>query len=323
MPFRPTLSQLRAYVAVASTRHFRDAAAEAGVSQSALSQALATLEAGLGTQLVERTTRRVLVTPEGERLLPAARAVLDAVELFREAAQQARPALTGRLRLGVIPTVAPYLLPAALQGLREGAPELQVEVREDQTERLLDALRRGRVDVAVLALPVELAGVAEIPLYDEDFLLVVPPGHADSGACDVAPEALRTTELLLLDEGHCLRDQALDLCRKSDALASVVADSRASSLSTVVQLVAGGLGSTLLPESALPVENRRGELGVARFVAPAPGRRIALVYRASSARSDEYRQLAALICDAGRDARLPVRFLTEPGGRDSSTGRRS
>src|SRR5690606_38755205 len=130
-----------------------------------------------------------------------------------------------------------------LQAIRERAPGLRPEVREDQTERLLEAMRAGHLDVAILALPSEAVGLAETPLYDEDFLLAVPPGHPDAGACGLAPEALQANELLLLDEGHCLRDQALDLCRRAGATGSVVPDSRASSLSTVVQLVAGGLGA--------------------------------------------------------------------------------
>lgn len=313
MPFAPTLAQLRAFVAVAEVGHFRDAAADAGVSQSALSQALATLESGIGSQLIERTTRRVLVTPEGERLLAGARAVLDAADSFLDAAGAARPPLTGALRVGVIPTVAPYLLPSALRTLRRRAPLLRPQVSEDQTERLLAGLRSGAVDVAVLAVPTGETGFTEIPLYDEDFVLVLPPDHALCGAEDVPTSALREIELLLLGEGHCLRDQTLEVCRRAQAEWAAVTSSRASSLSTIVQLVAAGLGSTMLPESALAVEARRGGagggLGLARFAAPVPGRRIGLVHRTGTARHGEYVALAGLLRDAGRAARLPIRFV--------------
>lgn len=291
--YQPTLSQLRAFVAVAEYRHFGTAAARLGVSQPTLSQALAALEHGLGLQLIERSTRRVLVTAAGLRLLPQARATLEAADRFLASATG--DGLGGTLRLGIIPTVAPYLLPALLPRLREHMPGLLPQVVEDQTARLLDGLRTGVLDVALLALPTEASGVREIELYFEEFVLVTPPGHELGGRADLPPAALDALPLLLLDEGHCLRDQTLELCRAAEAHPGSVGDTRAASLATVVQCVAGGLGVTLIPESAVPAETARAALDTARFAAPAPGRTIGLVFRSSTGRRDDYEQLAALI----------------------------
>ncbi|MEV0359819.1 LysR substrate-binding domain-containing protein [Nocardia sp. NPDC050697] len=291
--YQPTLSQLRAFVAVAEYRHFGTAAARLGVSQPTLSQALAALEHGLGLQLIERSTRRVLVTGAGLRLLPQARATLEAADRFLASATG--DGLGGTLRLGIIPTVAPYLLPALLPRLREHMPGLRPQVVEDQTARLLDGLRTGVLDVALLALPTEAPGVREIELYSEEFVLVTPPGHELGGRADLPPAALDALPLLLLDEGHCLRDQTLELCRTADAHPGSVGDTRAASLATVVQCVAGGLGVTLIPESAVAAETARGTLDTARFATPAPGRTIGLVFRSSTGRRDDYERLAALI----------------------------
>jgi LysR family transcriptional regulator, hydrogen peroxide-inducible genes activator len=292
--FHPTLAGLRAFVAVAEKHHFGSAATALGVSQSTLSQALAALEAGLDTRLVERSTRRVRVTSEGTHLLPHAQAVVEAADAFTAAAAGAADPLQGTLRLGLIPTVAPYVLPTMLAGLTERLPGLLLRVVEDQTERLLTALRGGALDAALIALPADVAGLTEVPIYDEDFLLAVPPGHPLSGKRRVPASTLADLPLLLLDEGHCLRDQALDVCQKAGVRAEL-ADTRAASLATAVQCVTGGLGVTLIPQSAAPVEAARSQLGLAQFAAPRPGRRIGLVFRSSSGRDDSYRRLAAII----------------------------
>ncbi|OWY81302.1 hydrogen peroxide-inducible genes activator [Rhodococcus sp. BUPNP1] len=292
--YQPTLSQLRAFVAVATYRHFGTAAARLEVSQPTLSQGLAALENGLGVQLIERSTRRVLVTPVGARLLPYAEVVLDAADGFVDAAAGVSDGLSGPLRVGLIPTVAPYVLPEILPALDAAMPALSLQVVEDQTARLLDALRAGTLDVAVLALPADVSGVIEVPLYDEDFVLVLPTGHELAGRTDLSVSALDDAQLLLLDEGHCLRDQTLDLCRSVDARPAL-GDTRATSLSTVVRCVAGRLGITLVPASAVAVETARGDLEVAQFADPAPGRRIGLVFRSSSPRGVDYRILAETI----------------------------
>ncbi|QBJ98240.1 hydrogen peroxide-inducible genes activator [Rhodococcus sp. ABRD24] len=292
--YQPTLPQLRAFVAVAEYRHFGTAAARLNVSQPTLSQALAALENGLGVQLIERSTRRVLVTPAGSALLTQAKAILEAADGFVATAAGVGDALAGALRIGLIPTVAPYVLPALLPALRRELPAVTPQVVEDQTARLLEALRGGVLDVAVLALPSEATGMIEIPLYTEDFVLVVPREHALAGRTDLRPRVLDDLPLLLLDEGHCLRDQTLDLCRSVDAHPAS-GDTRATSLTTVVQCVAGGLGVTLVPESAVAVETARGDLATARFASPAPGRTIGLVFRASSGRAEKFGRLGEIV----------------------------
>ncbi|MBS9532721.1 hydrogen peroxide-inducible genes activator [Mycobacterium sp. M1] len=304
--YQPTLAGLRAFVAIGEKHHFSLAATGLGVSQSTLSQALSALEAGLGVQLIERSTRRVFLTAEGQQLLGHAQAVLDAAARFSAAAAGVSDPLQGTMRLGLIPTVAPYVLPAVLAGLADRLPELTLRVIEDQTERLLAGLREGAVDAALLALPTDAGGVTEIGIYDEDFVLALPPGHPLTGARRVPPTALADLPLLLLDEGHCLRDQALDICRNAGVRAEL-ATTRAASLATAVQCVTGGLGVTLIPETAVEVESERSRLGLAHFAAPCPSRRIGLVFRTSSGRDEPYRRLAGIIGElvrADREVRL-------------------
>ena len=293
--YQPTIAGLRAFVAIAEKQHFGSAATALDVSRSTLSQALSALETGLGVQLVERSTRRVFLTPEGTQLLPQAQAVIEAATAFTAAAAGASDPLQGSIRLGLIPTVAQvYVLPTLLAGLADRLPALTLRLIEDQTDRLLTGLREGSVDAALIAVPAETNGISEIPIYDEDFVLALPPGHALAGKRRVPPTALAELPLLLLDEGHCLRDQALDFCRKAGVHAELT-NTRAASLATAVQCVTGGLGVTLIPQSAVPAETARGRLELAYFATPRPGRRIGLVFRSSSGREAPYRQLAGLI----------------------------
>ncbi|MGD1171573.1 hydrogen peroxide-inducible genes activator [Mycobacterium seoulense] len=292
--YQPTIAGLRAFAAVAEKRQFSSAATTLGVSQSTLSQALAALETGLGTQLVERSTRRVFLTAEGAELLPRAQAVIEAMDEFTAAAAGSSDPLRAGMRLGLIPTVAPYVLPTVLAGLAEQFPGMTLRVTEDQTERLMTVLHEGALDAALIALPADAGGVTAIPIYDEDFVLALPPGHPLSGKRRVPATALADLPLLLLDEGHCLRDQALEVCHKAGVRAEL-ANTRAASLATAVQCVTGGLGVTLIPQSAVPVEATRSRLGLAQFAAPRPGRRIGLVYRSSSGRDESYRRLAKTI----------------------------
>ncbi|GGS25867.1 hydrogen peroxide-inducible protein [Streptomyces daghestanicus] len=280
------------------------------MSQPALSGAVSALEESLGVTLVERTTRRVLLTPEGERLLVRAKAVLTEIGALTEEAAALRAPFTGALRLGVIPTVAPYVLPTVLRLVHERHPELDLQVHEEQTASLLDGLTSGRLDLLLLAVPLGMPGVTELPLFDEDFVLVTPLGHRLGGLEGIPRSALRSLNLLLLDEGHCLRDQALDICREAGR-ADVPATTTAAGLSTLVQLVAGGLGVTLLPRTAVRVETSRAAgLLTAYFAEPAPTRRIALAMRAGAARAAEYEQLADSLREAVRE--LPVR-VAHPG----------
>ncbi|MFJ5706010.1 MULTISPECIES: LysR substrate-binding domain-containing protein [unclassified Streptomyces] len=305
---QPSLSQLRAFAAVAEHLHFRDAAAAIGMSQPALSGAVSALEEALGVQLLERTTRKVLLSPAGERLAVRARAVLDAVAELMEEAEGARAPFTGVLRLGVIPTVAPYLLPAVLRLTHRRYPELDLQVHEEQTSSLLDGLAAGRLDLLLLAVPLGVPGVTELPLFDEDFVLVTAEGHPLAGRDDIPREALRELRLLLLDEGHCLRDQALDVCREAGREDGAEVTTTAAGLSTLVQLVAGGLGVTLLPRTAVTVETARDPaLRTGSFTAPAPTRRVALAMRSGAARQSEFEELAEALRE--ELAALPVRVL--------------
>ncbi|MFE4666105.1 hydrogen peroxide-inducible genes activator [Streptomyces sp. NPDC056716] len=318
---QPSLAQLRAFAAVADQLHFRDAAAAIGMSQPALSGAVSALEEILGVTLVERTTRKVLLSPAGERLAVRAKAVLVEVAALLEEAAAVRAPFTGALRLGAIPTVAPYLLPTVLRLAHDRYPELDLQVHEEQTASLLDGLTSGRLDLLLLAVPLAVPGVTELPLFDEDFVLVTPLGHPLGGREGIAREALRELRLLLLDEGHCLRDQALEICRDIKAegrgpsspgtggrRARIPATTTAAGLSTLVQLVAGGLGVTLLPRTAVTVETSRSSgLLTGSFTDPAPTRRIALAMRTGAARSAEYTELAAALREAM--AGLPVRVV--------------
>ncbi len=307
-PRQPSLSQLRAFVAVAEHLHFRDAATAIGMSQPALSSAVAALEESLGIQLLERTTRKVLLSPAGERLAARACTVLDAVSDFMEEADAARAPFTGVLRLGVIPTVAPYLLPTVLRLVQDAYPALDLQVHEEQTSSLLDGLTHGRLDLLLLAVPLGAPGVAEIPLFDEDFVLVTPCDHWLAGRGDIPREALRELDLLLLDEGHCLRDQALDICREAGRAEGAAMTTSAAGLSTLVQLVGGGLGVTLLPRTALRVETGRSDrLATGDFAEPAPSRRVALAMRSGAARQGEFEEFAAAL--RIELARLPVRIV--------------
>ncbi|MGW1492154.1 hydrogen peroxide-inducible genes activator [Streptomyces sp. NPDC002402] len=306
---QPSLAQLRAFAAVAEHLHFRDAAAAIGMSQPALSGAVSALEVALGVQLLERTTRKVLLSPAGERLAVRAKAVLEAVGELMEEAEAVRAPFTGVLRLGVIPTVAPYLLPNVLRLVHDRYPDLDLQVHEEQTSSLLEGLGAGRLDLLLLAVPLGVPGVTELPLFDEDFVLVTPDDHWLGGRQDIPREALRELHLLLLDEGHCLRDQALDICREAGRTEGAPVTTTAAGLSTLVQLVAGGLGVTLLPRTAVDVETGRGgRLQTGYFAEPAPARRIALAMRAGAARQGEFVEFAQALREAM--AVLPVRVLS-------------
>ncbi|MFJ8072850.1 hydrogen peroxide-inducible genes activator [Streptomyces sp. NPDC096176] len=306
---QPSLAQLRAFAAVSEHLHFRDAAAAIGMSQPALSGAVSALEEALGVQLLERTTRKVLLSPAGERLAVRAKAVLDAVGALMDEAEAVRAPFTGVLRLGVIPTVAPYLLPSVLKLAHERYPELDLQVHEEQTSSLLEGLSAGRLDLLLLAVPLGVPGVTELPLFDEDFVLVTPEDHWLGGRQDIPREALRELHLLLLDEGHCLRDQALDICREAGRTEGAPVTTTAAGLATLVQLVAGGLGVTLLPRTAVDVETgRAARLQTGWFADPAPSRRIALVMRSGAARSDEFEELAEALRESM--GALPVRVVS-------------
>lgn len=271
------------------------------MSQPSLSQALATLEEGLGLHLVERSTRSVLVTPAGQQLLPYARAAVGAMDAVADAAAGKAGPLSGQLRIGVIPTAAPYLLPGLLPALAERFPDLRPRIVEDQTARLVDGLRSGAIDLAIMAVPTDANGIVAMPLYNERFALLVPAGHELSGKVGLSPDILVDQPLLLLDEGHCLREQTVALCRRVSAPVLGREESRAASLATAVQCVAGGLGVTLVPESAVGPETRGPGIGVATFAEPSPGRTMGLFLRTATASDDAYAELGRVVTEVARE----------------------
>lgn len=296
--YRPTLAQLRTFVTIAENKHFGTAASKLSISQPSLSQALVALETGLGVQLIERSTRKVIVTPIGEELLPYAKATLEAADAFLTRSHGAHGMLTGPLTLGIIPTIAPYILPDLLRRIEDEYPELEPRIVEDQTKHLLAQLRDGHIDVALMALPADGAGMVEHPLYDERFTIILPENHEYAGRHDLQLDALEDLDLLLLDDGHCLRDQVVDLCRLANVNPTEATDAvtRASSLTTIIQLVVAGLGTTLVPESSLTTECQRPGLSLAHFEPSVSAQRtVGLVYRSSSSRAEEYKALGSLI----------------------------
>lgn len=286
-----TLKQLRYFAALARHRHFGRAAEECHVSQPALSLQIQELEAVLGCQLVERRRNAVSLTETGAEVAERARRILLEANDLVDHARRRPGLLAGRLDLGVIPSIAPYLLPAALPLLQKRHPDLDLRLRETQTATLLDEVLGGQLDVALLSLPVEQAGLETLALFDDPFLLAMP---ASAG---LAPsQALAGETLLLLEEGHCLREQALSLCRLPQGGGR--RQYGASSLSTIMQMVANGFGSTLLPTMALPVELRRGmPVKLYRFREPAPSRSIGLVWRRTSPCKADFEALATIFSE--------------------------
>lgn len=290
---RPTLRQLEYAVAVAEHRSFHEAAAACGVSQPGLSVQLRELEANLGVQLFERDRRGVLITREGQAVVDRARRLLlDTDELVATAQTLAHP-LRGTLRLGIIPTVAPYLLPEVLPKVRKKHPDLDLVLREQQTGDLVEALHRGALDLLVLALEADLGGAVTEPIFKDPFVVAMPRSHPLAKRAELSQRDLAKHDVLLLEEGHCLRDQTLEVCGTRDREDESF---RPGSLSTLIQMVAGGMGITLLPTMAVELELRREKsLVVTPLRKPVPFRTIGLAWRATSPRSEEFAQLAEVL----------------------------
>jgi LysR family hydrogen peroxide-inducible transcriptional activator len=277
------LKDLRYLVAVADTRHFGRAAQHCFVSQPTLSAQLKKLEDYLGVQLIERAPKRVALTAAGQEIVVRARRIVEASDEMVELAKSHRDPLAGRLRLALLPTIGPYLLPHVASKIRKALPRLELMLYEFPTASLLEKLHAGEIDAGVLALPVELDGLDSVTLYDEEFAVALPQGHSLSKRASLRIEDLRGETLLLLDDGHCLRDQALAVCRRVEVHEKQ--DFRATSLETLRQMVAAGSGITLLPQLASlgGYGNTRGVL-VKPFTKPAPSRTIGMVWRKSTAR---------------------------------------
>lgn len=294
-----TIKQLRYFHALAREQHFGRAADACSVTQPALSMQIQELEASLGLDLVERTRAGVKLTAKGEQIAERAQRILNDVHDLVDFARQSAGVLSGRLRLGVIPSVAPYLLPPLLPLLKERYSDLELHLRETQTETLVNELAEGKLDVLLLALPVKHHDIETLTLFEDRFLLALPKTQNLSGRLKATPDLVKGERLLLLEEGHCLRDQALTYCSLKHV--DTINTFGASSLSTIVEMVAGGLGITLLPELCVSVEERGRDIKLMRFVDPEPARTIGLVWRHSSPRADDYRALGQLVLAAGQE----------------------
>jgi LysR family hydrogen peroxide-inducible transcriptional activator len=295
----PSFRQLRHLAALAEQRHFGRAAAACGITQSTLSASLKELEELLQTPLVDRTQRKMVLTPLGEEVVARGQAILrDAEELVRTTEGHRAP-LSGTVRLGVIPTIGPFLLPRILPKLRKAYPKLKLYLTEDQTARLLDDLGAGRLDAVVLALPYDCGNVETATLFDDPFSIVMRRDHKLAKSPQLPAHALDREALLLLRDGHCLKDHALSACRL-DGRRHVDAF-EATSLHTLVQMVDNGLGVTLLPRLALDAHILKGTDLVAKPLASeAPSRQIALVWRRGTGRRAEFELLARTIVDLAR-----------------------
>lgn len=293
-----SMKHLRYFEALAQHRHFGRAAEACAISQPALSGQVRELEEILGAQLVERGARQIRLTGLGEALAPRARDILRAVDELADLARASLSPLVGRLRLGVIPTVAPYLLPAVVRALTRRYPGLDLRPREAVTQKLLDDLMAARLDAAIVALPLAQPSLTEVPLLAEEFVLVRPA--ADAARPVPNARTLRDMRLLLLEEGHCFRDQAISFCRLSQPLPRNLMEG--STLSTLVQMVGAGIGVTLVPEMAVAIETGRAAVAIARLPRPRPSRTIGMTWRKTSPLADQLTHIAEII----REAAAPI-----------------
>jgi len=287
-----TVRQLRYFDALARHSHFGHAAAACAISQPALSMQIKELEETLGAVLMERGARQVRLTKFGEEAALRVRDILLLVDELGEFARASRDRLSGRLRIGMIPTIAPYLLPILMENLTRTHPEVDIYVREALTSKLIQELAEGRLDTAIVALPISEPSFTEVALFAENFLLVRP--REDTGKPVPSSKMLREMRLLLLEEGHCFRDQALSFCNMKSSLPRDMLD--ASSLSTLVQMVSAGMGVTLIPEMAMAVEARSASVSVARFKNPQPSRTIGMIWRKKSPLARQLLQLSEVVC---------------------------
>lgn len=298
-----TLSELRYIVAVARERSFGRAAGSCFVSQPALSVAIRKLEEELGTPLFERGKNEVTITPVGERIVEQAQKVLEEAARIKEIAAGGRDQLAGPLRLGVIYTVAPYLLPDLIPLLHSQAPRMPLDIEENLTENLEVSLRSGGIDVAIVALPFAPPGVATALLYEEPFQVVVPRGHKWAQRRSVHPDELRAERTILLNVGHCFRDQVLDACPELNRADAHV--TRSNSLETVRNMVASGLGISVLPRDALTPKYHSALVVPVPFTKPAPSRRVVVAWRKSFPRPAAIEALRSAVaqCRKGSSAR--------------------
>jgi LysR family hydrogen peroxide-inducible transcriptional activator len=313
-----TLRQLSYLDALARHRHFGRAAEECGVTEPALSMQIRELERFLGTGLIERRPGVAILTGLGAEIAKRAACIISATNDLVDLAHHGSHVLTGTLRVGVIPTLAPYILPNMLPYLRAKHPDLNLDLVEAQTGALLTELLRGAIDVLLLALPVDKPEVVTIRLFDDRFLLAVPANDPWPERARVPARAVSQRRLLLLEEGHCLRDQALAFC--AEARGSAPTGLSATSLATIIQMVANGYGVTLIPEVAVDVEIRDERMKLLRFVDPEPSRTIGLAWRQTSPRQVDFVALGQITLDA---LNIPTRRRSaEANGSAPSASRR-
>ena len=290
----PTLRQLEFLCAVADQGSFSKAAESCHVTQPTLSAAIKEVEGLLGVQLIEREARGASLTQAGEAAVERARTILSSTADLVSAARQAGAPLTGPFRLGAIPTIAPFLLPRTLKALRKAHPSLKLYLREDQTERLLDALKSRTLDAALIALPWDASGIETMDLGDDEFMLVAPTGHTLIEQGSIRSSDLADEDVLLLEDGHCLRDHALSVCRLPNKRNG--ADVTATSLPTLVHMVAGGLGVSLLPKLAIDAGVTSGaDDELKPFETPMIGRRIGIAWRTGSPRAEEAQMIGEIV----------------------------
>lgn len=300
-----TLNELRYIVAVSQEGNFRRAAEKVFVSQPALSLAIQKVEEELGVQIFERSRTAVSATPAGEMIVAQAQRVLEEVAQIREIASQGKDQLTGTLRVGAIFTVGPYLLPQLIPVLKQKAPNMPLEMEENMTANLQALLINGRLDVIIIALPFNVPGIATLPLYDEDFSVVVPLDHAWANRKRIKTAELSGEKVLLLNSGHCFSNQVREACSQFNSAVGEI--QQGNSLETIRNMVASGLGITVLPLTANSDKYRSQLTREISFAPPAPARRIALAWRKSFARKQAIDILAQAIIETGLAGIRPVK----------------
>jgi LysR family hydrogen peroxide-inducible transcriptional activator len=298
------LRALQYFVKLADLRHFSKAAEACFVSQPTLSTQIKKLEDELGVQLVERSPKKIMLTPVGLEIADRARLVLSDIDQMRAVARRSGNPAEGVLRLGLFPTLAPYYLPHVVPALRRKYPRLRLQLAEEKTDNILRMLRQGELDAALLALPISGDGLEVEVLFEEPFVLALPGHHPLASQAHITMDDMTGEELLLLEEGHCLRDHALEVCALADAHERV--DFHATSMETLRQMVAADVGITLMPMLAVkPPIAATGNVIIRHFEPPAPSRTIALIWRGSSALSSFLRELAASLKDLPPDLLEP------------------
>ena len=294
-----TLKHLRYFEALARHGHFGRAADACAISQPALSMQIKELEELLGTKLFERSARQVRLTGFGDELALRVRTIMQSIDELGDMARASHNRLTGRLRIGVIPTIAPYLLPAIVGNITRSHNDLDIHVHETLTSKLIQELAEGWIDTAIVALPVSEPSLSEVALFDESFVLVRPGEDAGKPVPD--PEMLSKMKLLLLEDGHCFRDQALSFCKMNSAGPGELLNG--SSLTTLVQMVSAGIGVTLIPEMAVAIETSSASVSVSRFNEPQPSRTIGMVWRKTNPLAAQLLQISEIVRQSAKALR--------------------